>query len=233
MGLVNLEKIAHVVAPSGKLAFSSKRIAVNFVPEGKCTNRCIFCAPNISAMRRVRNGEVLLDKEYSVAQMVRAVVNAYKQSPDCSEITITGTIGEPLLYFGKLLKFIPAVKSKTSLPVRLNTNGQSSIILPEHSSQKVCQLLEKAGLDSVAISINATNERDYNLLCRPKQQHAFDSVLDFVRASNRSGIETYACFVDYSKTPTDFPRINRRSIQDFCKTLGLKESQIVYRPMIE
>ena len=233
MSLENLEKIAHVVSPSDKLAFSSKRISVNFVPRGECTNKCVFCAPNIPAMRKVVFGEVLLDKEYSLNQMVRAVVYAYKQNPDCSEITITGTIGEPLLYFDKLLKFIPAVKRKTSLTVRLNTNGQASLILPEYSPQEVCQLLEKAELDSVVISLNAINERDYNQLCRPRQQHAFESVLDFVRASNQSGIETYVSFVDYSKTHADLPHLDKKLIKDFCRKLGLKGSQIIYRPMIE
>jgi len=233
MSSENLERIAYVVSPSDRIAFSSKRIGVNFVPRGECTNRCIFCAPNIPAMKELVQGEVLLNGEYSVDEMVRAVSEVYQENPDCSEIIVTGTIGEPLLYLDKLLHLIPEIKRKTSLPVRLNTNGQATIIRPEYSSQDICGMLEKAGLDSVVISLNAINERDYNLVCRPKQPHSFDSVLDFIRVSNQSGIETYVSFVDYSKTHQDFPHLDRDKIKDFCRTLCLSESQIIYRPMIE
>lgn len=229
----SLEQIAYVVSPSSKLVFSSKRILVNFVPKGECTNNCVFCTPNIPAMKEAVHGEVLLEREYPVGQMVRAVVNAYKQGPDCSEIIITGTVGEPLLYLEKLLKFIPAVKHKVLLPVRLNTNGQASLTAPEYSPQEVCELLERAGLDAVAISLNATSEEDYNRLCRPMKQGAFGSALDFVRASNQSGINTFVSFVDYSNTHPELPRFDKEKIKAFCSSLGIKENQIIYRPLIE
>jgi len=233
MSSENLEKLVYIASPSEKIAFSSKRIGVNFVPHGECTNRCVFCAPNIPAMEKVVDHEVLLKDDYTVDEMVEAALKAYEQNPDCSEIIITGTIGEPLLYFDRLLEFIPRIKSKTSLPVRLNTNGQATLILPEYSSQEVCQMLEKAGLDSVAVSLNATNEEDYNLLCKPKRPHAFDSVIDFVKASSKSKIETYASFIDYYQTHPDFPRLDKKQVREFCEMLGVPEDHIIYRPIIE
>lgn len=229
----NLERLVYTVSPSDKIAFSSKRISINFVPHGECTNRCVFCAPNIPAMEKVVDHEVLLNEDYTVDEMVEAASKSYEQNPDCSEIIITGTIGEPLLYFDRLLEFIPRIKCKTSLPVRLNTNGQANLILPEYSSQEVCQILEAAGLDSVVVSLNATNEKDYVRLCNPKQPGAFDSVLDFVKASTKSKIDTYVSFVEYSKTHPDFPSLDRNQIKEFCETLGIPEDRIVYRPIIE
>jgi len=228
-----IENIAYIVSPNDKLAFSSKRIGVNFVPNGECTNRCIFCAPNIPAMKKLVHGEVLIKQEYSVNEMVQAVSKAYEENPDCSEVIVTGTIGEPLLYLDKLIQFIPQIKQTANLPVRLNTNGQATIIHPKYSSQKICERLKDAGLDSVVISLNAINERNYNIVCRPEQHNSFDSVLDFIKASNKSGIETFVSFVDYPKTHEEFPHLNEKEIGDFCKTLGLFESQIIYRPIIE
>lgn len=223
----------YIASPSGKIAFSSKRISVNFVPRGDCTNRCVFCAPNIPAMEKAVDHEVLLKEDYTVDEMVEATSKAYAQNSDCSEIVITGTIGEPLLYFDRLLEFIPRIKRKTSLPVRLNTNGQATLILPEYSSQEVCQMLEVAGLDSVVVSLNATNEKDYVRLCNPKQPGAFDSVLDFVKTSTKSKIGIYVSFVEYSKIHPDFPSLDRSKIKEFCEMLGIPEDRIVYRPIIE
>lgn len=227
------KEIAYIASPSDKLAFVSKRIGVNFVPRGECTNKCVFCKPNIPAMRKLVGREVLLSQEHSVEEMAHAVSDAYTEASDCSEIIITGTIGEPLLYLDKLLQLIPEVKRRTSLPVRLNTNGQATVIRPEYSSQEVCEMLESSGLDSVAISLNAINEKDYNLVCRPEHPGSFDSALDFIRASSKSGIETFVSFVDYSETHKELPRLDKRKIKSFCETLGIPEHQIIYRPIIE
>ncbi|MBU0760292.1 MAG: radical SAM protein [Nanoarchaeota archaeon] len=225
--------IAYVVSPSSKVAFPDKRLVVNFVPRGECTNRCVFCAPNIDAIQQFAQGRAILEREPSVGEMVGAVSEAYEEHPDCSEIIVTGTIGEPLIYLDKLLQFMPEVKTRTSLPVRLNTNGHATIIRPEYSAQEVCQMLESAGLDSVAVSLNAITERNYDFLCRPKQPSSFVSALDFIRESSQVGIETFVSFVDYFDAHPDLPRLDRGRIAVFCGTLGLSENQIVYRPLIE
>lgn len=225
--------VAYIVSPSDKIAFSSKRIGVNFVPNGECTNQCVICAPNIPAMKKLIQGEVITKQEYSANEMTKEVSRIYKENPDCSEIIVTGTIGEPLLYLDKLIQFIPQIKQATSLPVRLNTNGQATVIHQKYSSQDICEKLESAGLDSIIVSLNTVNETDYNIICRPKQPNSFDSVTDFIRASSQSGIETFVSFVDYSKTHKELPNIDKKEVEGFCKSLGLSKSQIIYRPMIE
>lgn len=233
MSLEQLKKIAYVGSPSDKIVFSNRRIGVNFVPRGECTNSCVFCAPNIPAMERTVGHEVVLKDDYSVEEMIEATSKVSEQNPDCSEIIITGTIGEPLLYFDRLLEFIPKIKNKTGLPVRLNTNGQATLIVPKYSAQEICQLLERAGLDSVAISLNAISEREYNDLCKPKQSNAFDSVLAFIKVVAESKIDTYISFVEYSKTHPEYPPLDKDKIKEFCEALGAPESRIIYRPIIE
>jgi len=229
----NLKKMIYITSHGKKVAFPTKRMAINFVPFGRCTNKCIFCLPNISAIKKLMGNEVLLRKSYTIDEMAKTVLKTYKQNPNCSEIVITGTIGEPLLYFNKLLKFISLIKTKISLPVRLNTNGQATSILPKYSSRQICQLLEKTGLDSIAISLNSINKKDYNKLCRPTHEDAFNSVVDFIKNLRKSKIKTYVSFVDYSKTHPNFPKLNKNKIKEFCHALGVNEKQIIYRPIIE
>lgn len=229
----NLEKIAYVVNPSKEIAFSTKRIGVNFVPRGRCTNRCVFCEPNISSIKAVINHDIVLDRDYSVEEMLRATLKVYEENSDCSEIFISGTIGEPLLYFDKLAQLISQLKRKIPLPIRLNSNGQATIINSKYSSFELCERLQEAGLDSVVVSLNAVNERDYNLVCKPKLSGAFESVLDFIRASVQSKIETFVSFVDYPRGYLELPVLDKSKIKYFCKNeLGVKDSQIIYRPLI-
>jgi TatD family-associated radical SAM protein len=230
----DLTPIAAIVFPQKNLAFDSTRIILNFVPRGECTNSCLFCAPNIPEMEKAINHSVLLEGEYTIEDYLLAVEQLLSKNKDISEIIITGTIGEPLLYFEKLLKLVSSLKKIFPIKVRLNTNGQARIIFPKLSSKEVSEALEKTGLDSIVISLNAINEKDYIFLCRPKKTGAFESVLDFVKSCNESGIQTFVSFVDYSniKHPT-YPKIDKDKIKGFCKKLGLEEKHIIYRPMLE
>lgn len=228
------KNLVYIVSSSDKIAFESKRIVVNFVPYGRCTNRCIFCTPNIPAIKQAVNADVLLSRSYPLDDMVQAVSDAHQQNPDCKEVVITGTIGEPLLFLTKLLDFIPRIKQATSLPVRLNTNGQASrIFYPQYTALQVSKRLETAGLDSVVVSLNAVTEVDYNFLCRPRFHNAFMSVLEFVRIVQSTRIETYVSFVDYSKTHPDYPPLNKQVIRGFGRFMGIQSNHIIFRPLLE
>lgn len=226
------KKIAFSSAPNAKIVFCTKKIIINFVPYGKCTNSCVFCGPNINAMKKITATDVLLKNKYSVDEMIKATIYVYKNGKNYSEIVITGTIGEPLLFFKKLLKLIKELKKNLPLPVRLNTNGQASVILSK-PEKNICEKLKQVGLDAIAISLNAINNKDYNKLCKPKNKNAFGSVVRFIKAANNSGIKTYISFVDYTKEHPEYPKINKIKIKRFCKTAGLENSQIIFRPMIE
>jgi TatD family-associated radical SAM protein len=229
----NFKKLAYIVQPDEKIAFSGKRIAVNFVPYGRCTNQCVFCSPNIKAIEKIAGHEVLLKRDYELDELIEEVVKSYDLNSDCSEIIITGTIGEPLLYFDRLLKFIKKIKKRISLPVRLNTNGQANIILTQYSSLQACRMLEEAGLDSAVISLNAIYKKDYEILCKPKQSGAFESVLDFIKYLSQTRIEAYVSFVDYTKTFPNLPFLDKNKINNFCSKLGINEGHVIYRPIID
>ena len=226
-------KIVYIATPNKNIAFSTKRIAVNFIPYGSCTNNCIFCRPNIPAMEDLFNHKVILEKEIKNNEIISEVINLQKQNKDCTEIVITGSIGEPLLYLDKLIRLIQELKKLTTLSIRLNTNGQAEIIIPDKSLKEIATLLENSGLDSIAISLNAINKEDYKKLCQPKNDNSFESIIGFIKACNKTKIKTYISFVDYSKTHPNWPEINKSEIEKFLNNLGIKENQIIYRPLIE
>jgi len=211
---------------------SEKRIVAIFVPYSECTNRCIFCSPNIPVMEELVKHKLTLNREFSVDEMMNDMKGVYERNRDSSEIVIGGGIGEPLLYFNKLPKLISRLKKEIPLPIRVNTNGQASVILPQYSTDDVCKILEGAGLDSIMISLNAVNEKNYNILSQPKLERAFKSTVEMIKVCNESKLETYVSFLDYSEARPNYPKLDKNEIKSFLQPLGLKEEQIVYRPFI-
>lgn len=230
-----LEKVVFITKPKReKLFFTKPKIGINFVPNAQCTNNCLFCKPNIPAMKKLLRTDVTINKEYSNDRIVEDILKIYKKNKNCSEVVITGTIGEPLLFFDKLVDIISKIKEKIKLPVRLNTNGQIETA-SNLKSKNGAILLEKSGLDSVAISLNAINSKDYNFICQPRNKNIFNEVVKFIRACNKIKIKTFISFVDYSKSNkyNKLPQIDIQSIEKFAKNIGLKKEQILLRPIIE
>jgi len=209
-----------------------KRIGILFVPNSKCTNSCLFCGPNVPILEKMVDHKLILSKAPSVRGILADVKKLYAKNKDTTELCIGAGIGEPLLYFNTLLKLISELKKEIPVPIRLNTNGQATAILPEYSTKKISDLLQKSGLNSIMISLNSINEKDYNKLCNPKFQNAFKSTISFIKACNKSKINTIVSFVDYPAS-LGYPILNKKKIDVFRIKIGLNKDQIVYRPYFQ
>lgn len=208
-----------------------KRLGILFVPNKRCTNKCIFCEPNIPAMEKAINKKLSLSKEPSIKKIIKDTKELYSKNKDINEIVIGAGIGEPFIYFDKLLMLIRELKIEFPVKIRLNTNGQASQIIKKYSSQEACKELEKSGLDFIMISLNAINKEDYDSLCKPKLKKAFESTIEFIKICNKSKVKTFVSFLDYPEL-RGYPKLNREKIKKFIIKLGLKEDQIIYRPII-
>ena len=95
---------------------------------------------------------------------------------DCTEWAkpVVGIIN-PALHLDTQLSNIPnAVKS---VPIRINTNGLSDLINGEKTARKLEGLI-----DTVSISLNATNKEDYLEVVRSKFGiKSFEKMLEFTR----------------------------------------------------
>lgn len=90
--------------------------------------------------------------------------------------------GEPTERLDDLLKVAAYIRSKSDIKIRINTNGLADLIWKEQTAPKL-----KGLIDTVSISLNATNKDDYYKLVRPK-----------------FGIESYDAMLAFTKSCTEY-----------------------------
>jgi TatD family-associated radical SAM protein len=99
---------------------------------------------------------------------------------DYEELVYCG-FGEPTLALDVLLKSARHVRESSKIPIRLNTNGLANLAYQKDITPRLHGLI-----DTVSISLNAKNSREYNKLCRPIYgEAAFSGLMDFARLCAR------------------------------------------------
>lgn len=137
----------------------------------RCTNACSFC---------IRKGSEGMEdyklwlKEEPEAQ---EVIDLIGDPREYSEIVFCG-FGEPTIKLEELKEIARYVKDSGGR-TRINTNGHANLY---HKRDVVPEL--EGIIDSVSISLNASNAEDYHRICNSRYGlRAFDGMLDFARAS--------------------------------------------------
>ena len=97
------------------------------------------------------------------------------------EIVFCG-YGEPTERLDDLLEVAKYIKSKSDIKIRINTNGLCDLIHGEKTAFKL-----KGLIDTVSISLNATNKEDYLKTVRPK-----------------FGIDSYEAMLEFTKDCTNY-----------------------------
>ena len=93
-----------------------------------------------------------------------------------NEIVFCG-YGEPTERLFDLLEVAKHIRKKSNIKIRINTNGLSDLIWNEPTAQKLEGLI-----DSVSISLNATNKEEYLKVVRPKFGiESYDAMLKFTK----------------------------------------------------
>ncbi len=139
----------------------------------RCTNRCEFC------IRKNGDGaygsdSLWLEREPTVEEISDALsafsIEKYKEVVFCG-------YGEPAIRLPECREVALAIKGKhPEMPIRINTNGHSSIIFGRESVE-----LYKDAFDTVSISLNAPNREKYNEICHPVSNFelGFEGLLTF------------------------------------------------------
>jgi TatD family-associated radical SAM protein len=126
------------------------------------------------------------------------------------EIVFCG-YGEPTERLDDLLKVASYVKAKNNVKIRINTNGLADLICGEKTAHKL-----KGLIDSVSISLNATNEDDYFKSVRPKFGiRSYGAMLDFARDCVKYVPEVVMTVVDVVTTKEE-QELSRK----ICDTIG-------------
>ena len=153
-----------------------KRIYINMT--NRCPCACTFCLR--------QNGDSVygsdplwLEREPTIEE-VCADIDKWDLK-NYEEIVFCG-YGEPTERLDDLLEVAKYIKSKSDIKIRINTNGLCDLIHGEKTAFKL-----KGLIDTVSISLNATNKEDYLKTVRPK-----------------FGIDSYEAMLEFTKDCTNY-----------------------------
>lgn len=154
----------------------------------RCTYHCTFC---LRDSRSAFEGNPLwLSQEPSAADVLDAI-EGMGGGTKYSEIVFCG-FGEPTMRLDVLLEVARGVKQKWGTPVRLNTNGQGSLVAGRDISADL-----KGLVDTVSVSLNAPTAEEYVAVTRPAHgKKTFQAMLDFASACRARGIDVVMTVVD-------------------------------------
>lgn len=147
-----------------------KNIYVNLTNNCPCS--CTFCLRNTKEM--AKSNSLWLDTEPTV-QEVTEEFEKYDLT-QFNEIIFCG-FGEPLTRLDDLLEVAKYLKNRSSNnPIRINTNGLADLV-----NEKETSSLLKDLINTVSISLNASNAEEYLRLTRSKFGiESYDAMLKFV-----------------------------------------------------
>lgn len=154
----------------------------------RCPCACTFCLRKNSP--GVYGSDPLwLDHEPSVEEVCRDI-DKWELS-EYSEVVFCG-YGEPTERLDDILEVAKYIKSKSDIKIRINTNGLSDLIHGEPTAKKLAGLI-----DTVSVSLNATNKEDYLKVVRPKFGiESFDAMLAFTKDATAYVPEVVMTVVD-------------------------------------
>jgi len=125
----------------------------------RCPCSCTFCLRQHGDSVYVSD-PLWLEREPSVKEVTDSI-DSWNLN-DFDEIVFCG-YGEPTERLDDLLLVAKHIKDNYDIKIRINTNGLSDLI----HNKKTAPML-KGLIDTVSISLNATNAEDYNKVVRPK-----------------------------------------------------------------
>lgn len=127
-----------------------------------------------------------------------------------SEVVFCG-YGEPTERLDDLLKVAAYIKTKSNIKIRINTNGLADLICNERTAPKL-----KGLIDTVSISLNATNKDDYFKTVRPKFGiDSYDAMLKFTKDCVGYVPNVVMTVVDVVTSPEE-----QKRCRGICESLG-------------
>ena len=175
----------------------------------RCPCACTFCLRKQSD--HVYGSDSLwLEREPTVEEVCESIdkwdLSKY------SEIVFCG-YGEPTMRLDDLLKVAAYIKSKSNIPLRINTNGLADLI----AGEKVAHKLEGL-IDTVSVSLNATNKEDYFKLVRPKFGiDSYDAMLSFTKECTKYVPNVIMTVVDEVTSKEE-----QEKCRKICESIGAK-----------
>lgn len=143
----------------------------------RCPCACTFCLRH-NRDHVFDSDSLWLDREPTVREVCDSIDKWDLTKYD--EIVFCG-YGEPTERLYDLLEVARYVKSKSDIRIRINTNGLADLIWNKSTAPELSGLI-----DTVSVSLNATNKEDYMRVVRPKFGiESYDAMLGFTKECTR------------------------------------------------
>ena len=174
----------------------------------RCPCACVFCLRHNKD--HVFNSDSLwLEREPTVEEICESIDGWDLDKYD--EVVFCG-YGEPTERLDDLLSVAAHIKSRTNTKIRINTNGLADLIAGEKVAHRLAGLI-----DTVSISLNATNKEDYLKSVRPKFGiESYDKMLEFAKDCTKHIPEVIMTVVDVVTTKEE-QEISRK----ICESIGV------------
>ena len=174
----------------------------------RCSCACTFC------LRQTRDhmeesDSLWLEHEPTVEEVKEEFKKFDMTKFD--EVVFCG-FGEPTERLDALLEVAKFVKETYQKPIRVNTNGQASLINKRDTAPEF-----KGLVDTISISLNTPNEQKYNELVRSIfGDKAYCGMLDFVKE-----VKQYVPHVVLSTVDTTLTKEEEAQCAKICEDLGV------------
>ena len=170
-----------------------------------CTNSCVFC------LREQKDdvcGRGMWHDDKYILEDIIEQFKIYEKS--AKEVVFCG-YGEPFLKKDMMKDFCKYLRNNyPEIKIRVNTNGHANAIYKSNIPEEF-----KGLIDSVSVSLNASSEEEYNDICNPKINNAYESMLEFTSDCIKQNIETTMSVV------TGFDKTHNIDIEK-CKVIAEK-----------
>lgn len=173
----------------------------------RCPCACVFCLRHNKDY--VFNSDSLwLEREPTVQEVCDSIDSWNLEKYD--EVVFCG-YGEPTERLYDLLEVAAHIKAKGNVKIRINTNGLSDLINGEKTAPLLTGLI-----DTVSISLNATNKEAYFNVVRPKFGiDSYDAMLRFAKDCTESVAEVVMTVVDVVTSKEEQERS-----REICESIG-------------
>ena len=173
-----------------------RNLYVNITNECNCA--CTFCLRNMKKM--AEESSLWLKKRPNVAELKKALDEVPWEY--IKEVVFCG-FGEPTMQLATLTELLRYVKeTQPGMPTRLNTNGLGEL---EYGREIAADF--KGILDTISISLNASNAERYYELTRAKYGlQSYEAMLDFAEHSKKYVPHVVLTIVDKVEGPDEIAR---------------------------
>ena len=173
----------------------------------RCPCACTFCLRHNKDY--VFNSDSLwLDREPTVEEVCESIKAWDLQKYE--EIVFCG-YGEPTERLPDLLEVAKFIRANSNIPIRINTNGLADLIWNKSTAPML-----KGLIDSVSISLNATNKEDYLKTVRPKFGiGSYDAMLKFTKECTEYVPSVVMTVVDVVTTKEE-----QEACRQICQSVG-------------